>query len=132
MVEDPSRRRTAGREMSRKTKINLQRILKGFPTMTTRALLVAGGLLIASFSPALADSVTANVAEWNATTRTITLEDRSQFADIPAEVKVPPMQAGDEVTVDYLAAEDGVEGYNSITVNKDVAKRLVPLPQKRG
>jgi hypothetical protein len=42
------------------------------------------------------------------------------------------MQPGDEVTVDYLAAEDGVEGYNSITVNKDVAKRLVPLPQKRG
>jgi hypothetical protein len=119
--------------MSRKTKINLQRILKGFPTMTTRALLVAGGLLVASFSPALADSVTANVAEWNATTRTITLEDRSQFADIPKEVAVPPdLQAGDEVTVDYLAAEDGVEGYNSITVNRDVAKRLVPLPQKRG
>ena len=36
------------------------------------------------------------------------------------------------MTVDYLAAEDGVEGYNSITVNRDVAKRLVPLPQKRG
>ena len=100
--------------------------------MTARALFVAAGLLAASFTPASADSVTANVADWNATTRTITLEDRSQFADIPAEVAVPHMQPGDEVTVDYLAAEDGVEGYNSITVNRDVAKRLVPLPQKRG
>jgi predicted Zn-dependent protease len=100
--------------------------------MTARALFVAAGLLAASFTPTFADSVTAIVADWNATTRTITLEDRSQFADIPAEVKVPPMQAGDEVTVDYLAAEDGVEGYNSITVNKDIAKRLVPLPDKRG
>jgi len=100
--------------------------------MTARALLVAGGLLIASFSPALADSVTANVAEWNATTRTITLEDRSQFADIPAEVTVPPLQAGDEVTVDYYADEDGIQAINAITVNTDIAKRLVPLPQKRG
>jgi len=100
--------------------------------MTARALFVAAGLLAASFTPAFADSVTAVVADWNPVTRTITLEDRSQFADIPAEVSVPQMQPGDEVTVDYLAAEDGVEGYNSITVNKDVAKRLVPLPQKRG
>ena len=87
---------------------------------------------MASFTPASADSITANVADWNATTRTITLEDRSQFADIPAEVTVPHMQPGDEVTVDYLAAEDGVEGYNSIIVTRSVAKRLVPLPQKRG
>jgi predicted Zn-dependent protease len=100
--------------------------------MTARSLIVAAGLLAASFTPAFADSDTAVVTDWNQVTRTITLEDRSQFADIPAEVKVPPMQAGDEVTVDYLAAEDGVEGYNSITVIRNVAKRLVPLPPKRG
>jgi len=100
--------------------------------MTARALFVAAGLLAASFTPAFADSVTAVVTDWNQVTRTITLEDRSQFANIPAEVKVPPMQPGDEVTVDYLAAEDGVEGYNSITVIRNVAKRLVPLPPKRG
>jgi predicted Zn-dependent protease len=100
--------------------------------MTARALFVAASLLAASFTPAFADSVTAIVADWNPATRTITLEDRSQFADIPAEVSVPPMQPGDEVTVEYLAAEDGVEGYNSITVTRSVAKRLVPLPQKRG
>jgi predicted Zn-dependent protease len=118
--------------MSRKTKINLQRILKGFPIMTARALFVAAGLLVASFTPAFADSVTAVVTHWDQVTRTITLEDRSQFADIPAEVTVPPLQASDEVTVDYLAAEDGIQAINAITVNTDVAKRLVPLPQKRG
>ncbi len=100
--------------------------------MTARALIVAAGFIAASFTPAFADSVTAVVTDWNQATRTITLEDRSQFADIPAEVAVPQMQPGDEVTVDYLAAEDGVEGYNSITVIRNVAKRIVPLPQKRG
>jgi len=101
--------------------------------MTARALFVAAGLLAASLTPALADSVTAIVTDWNQVTRTITLEDRSQFADIPKEVAVPQdLKAGDEVTVDYLAAEDGVEGYNSITINRDIAKRLVPLPAKRG
>ncbi len=100
--------------------------------MTARVLFVAAGLLAASFTPAFADSVTAIVTDWNPVNRTITLEDRSQFASIPAEVAVPDMQPGDEVTVDYLAAEDGVEGYNSITVIRNVAKRLVPLPPKRG
>jgi hypothetical protein len=117
--------------MSRKTSINPQRILKGFPNMMTRAVFVAAGLFAASLTPAFADSVTAAVADWNAGTRTITLEDRSQFADIPKTVTVPDLKPGDEVTVDYLAAEDGVEGYNSITITRDVAKRLVPQPGKR-
>jgi hypothetical protein len=100
--------------------------------MMTRALFVAAGLLAAGFTPAFADSVTAAVTEWNPATRTITLEDRSQFADIPKDVAVPPeLRAGDEVTVDYLAAEDGVEGYTAITINKDIAKRLTPN-DKRG
>jgi hypothetical protein len=100
--------------------------------MTARALFVAAGLLAASFTPAFADSVTAIVADWNPATRTITLEDPSQFADIPAEVAVPPLLPGDEVTVDYLASENGIEGYNSITAKRGVAKRLVPHPAKRG
>jgi hypothetical protein len=98
--------------------------------MLTRALFVAAGLL--ATGPAFADSVTAKVAQWDAAARTITLEDRSQFANIPEDVAVPhDLQAGDEVTVDYLAAEDGVEGYTAITVNKDIAKRLTPN-DKRG
>jgi hypothetical protein len=100
--------------------------------MTTRALFVAAGLLAAAFTPAFADSVTAVVADWDSATRIITLEDKSQFADIPKTVSVPDLKPGDEVTVDYLAAEDGVESYNSITVTRDIAKRLVPQPGKRG
>ena len=100
--------------------------------MTTRALLIATGLLVASLNPALADQVTATVTDWNATTRTITLDDRSQFADIANEVAVPALKAGDEVTIQYQADEDGIQAINSVTVNTDVAKRVVPLPQKRG
>jgi hypothetical protein len=97
--------------------------------MLTRALFVAAGLLAAS--PALADSVTAAVTDWNPATRTITLEDRSQFADIAATVAVPTLKSGDEITVDYYADEDGVQAITAITVNKDIAKRLTPN-DKRG
>jgi hypothetical protein len=100
--------------------------------MSARALLLAGGLLAASFSPALADNVTATVLSWDAATRTITLEDFSQFADIPAKINVPAdLAAGDQVTVDYEAYDNGVASYNSITVIKDIAKRLTPN-DKRG
>jgi hypothetical protein len=100
--------------------------------MMTRVLLVAGGLLAASIGPALSDSVTATVIDWDAAQRTITLEDFSQFASIPATVKVPDMKPGDVVTVDYEAYDNGYDSINSITVNRDVAKRLVPQPGKRG
>jgi hypothetical protein len=116
--------------MSRKTTINLQRILKGFPTMT-RALFVAAGLLAASFTPALADSVTAAAISWDAAQRTITLEDYSQFANIPATVNVPDIKEGDVITVDYSALDNGYDTINSITVNRDIARRMVP-PPKRG
>jgi predicted Zn-dependent protease len=100
--------------------------------MTTRALLVAAGLLAATLTPAFADSVTAVVADWDQVTRSITLEDRSQFADIPAEVTVPKeLQTGQEITVDYYADEDGIQAINAITINRDVAKRLLPN-DKRG
>lgn len=100
--------------------------------MTIRALLVGTGLLVASFSPALADQVTAIVTDWNATTRTITLDDQSQFASIPKEVAVPDLKAGDEVTIVYQADEDGIQAINSVTLDKEMTKRVVPLPQKRG
>ena len=98
--------------------------------MIMRALFAAAGLLAAGLSPAFADSVTAAVAEWDATSRTITLEDRSQFADSPAKVTVPAIKSGDQITVDYLGDENGVSEITAITVNKEIAKRL--LPNKRG
>jgi hypothetical protein len=100
--------------------------------MTTRALLLAAGLLAASFAPANADSVTATVTAWDAASRTITLEDHSQFAGIPAKIAIPAdLAPGDQVTVDYEALDNGVDSYNSITVIKDIAKRLTPN-DKRG
>jgi archaellum component FlaG (FlaF/FlaG flagellin family) len=98
--------------------------------MSARALFVAAGLLAASIGPALSDSVTATVTGWDAAARTITLEDSSQFASIPPTVKVPEIAVGDQVTVDYIAYDNGVDAINSITVIKDIAKRLVP--NKRG
>jgi hypothetical protein len=100
--------------------------------MKTRAFFVGCCLLLASLGPALADSVTATITAWDATGRTITLEDQSQFAAIPKEVAVPDLKAGDQVTVDYYADEDGVQAINSITLTKDVAKRLLPPTEKRG
>ena len=99
--------------------------------MTTRVFLVAAGLLAASYGAATADSVIANVKAWDPASRTITLEDNSMFMSIPTSVSVPAdLKEGDNVTVDYDAAEDGVEAYNAVTINRDLAKRL--LPQKRG
>ena len=100
--------------------------------MLTRALLVAGGLLAASIGPALSDSVTASAISWNAAQRTITLEDFSQFAGIPDTVKVPDIKAGDVVTIDYEALDNGYDSINSVTINRDIAKRLVPQAGKRG
>jgi hypothetical protein len=95
--------------------------------MMTRAFLLAAGLTAASLSPALADSVTATVTAWDAASRTLTLEDQSQFAGIPTTITVPAdIAPGDQVTVDYEALDNGVDTYNSVTVIKDIAKRLTP------
>jgi hypothetical protein len=95
--------------------------------MIMRALLVAGGLLAAGIGPAVCDNVTATVTGWDTASRTITLEDMSQFAGIPAQIAVPAdLAPGDQVTVDYEALDNGVDAYNSVTVIKDVAKRLTP------
>ena len=99
--------------------------------MSARALFVAAGLLAASIGPVSADSITATVTGWDAASRTITLEDQSQFASIPATVKIPDVAVGDQVTVDYIAYDNGVDAINSITVIKDIAKRLMPN-DKRG
>lgn len=99
--------------------------------MTPRALFVAVGLCAAGLTPAVADSVTATVTHWDAANRTITLEDHSKFADIPATVSVPAdLKIGDEVTVDFQGDEDGIAAYNSVTIIRDIAKRQVP--KKRG
>jgi hypothetical protein len=111
----------------------LKRILKGFPIMMTRALLVAGGLLMASIGSALADGFTATVIDWDTTTRTITFHDLSKLADIPPTVSVPAgLSIGDSVTVEYEGSENGIEAINSITINSDIAKRMVPQAGKRG
>jgi hypothetical protein len=99
--------------------------------MMTRALCVAAGLIAASLTPSLADSVSASAIAWDATQRTITLEDYSQFASIPATVNVPDIKPGDVITVDYSALDNGYDTINSITINRDIAKRMVP-PPKRG
>ena len=84
-------------------------------------------MLAASIGPALCDNVTATVTNWDAATRTITLEDNSQFATIPPTIKLPDdFAAGDQVSVEYQAYDNGVDTYNSITVIKDIAKRLNP------
>ena len=100
--------------------------------MKTRALFVAGGLLAASLTPALADSVTAYVDAWDPGARTITLDDQSQIASIPATVTVPAgLEIGMQITVDYQGDENGIVSINSITINRNVAKRL-PVRANRG
>ena len=94
--------------------------------MSTRALIIAAGLLAASFTPALAESITANVANWDAANRTIVFEDQSMLT-IPATTAVPTdLAAGDQVTIDFEATEDGAQAVNSVTAIKDIAKRLLP------
>jgi hypothetical protein len=116
--------------MSRKSEFNIQRILKGSHSMTTRAFFVAAGLCAASLTPASADSVTAAALSWDPSARTLTLEDYSQVSSIPATVKVPDIKPGDVVTVDYQGSENGYDTINSITINRNIAKRV--LPAKRG
>ena len=102
--------------------------------MHVRTLAAAAGLLIGSLGPALSDSVTATVKAWDSANRTITLEDFSQFTDIPAKVTVPPgLKEGDEVVIDFEGSENGIEMVNSVQLIMDVAKRqLPPAPEKRG
>jgi hypothetical protein len=100
--------------------------------MTMRALSIAAGFFAASLTPALADSITAYVHEWDPANRVLTLEDKSQVANIAPTVTIPDgLKAGVQVTVDYQGDENGIVAVNSVTIIKDVAKKL-PLPAKRG
>lgn len=98
--------------------------------MTTRALLMAASLFTVGLTPAFADSITAAVLSWDPSERTLTLEDYSQVANIAKTVNVPEIKPGDVITVDYLGSENGFDTITSITVNRDVARRV--LPGKRG
>ncbi|HZD88659.1 MAG TPA: hypothetical protein VE224_01035 [Pseudolabrys sp.] len=101
--------------------------------MKTRAFLVGLGLLAASVAPALADSIIAKVISWNPAERTITFEDMSQFASIPADVTVPEIRPGDTVTVDFEALDNGYDKINSVTVkDRAISRRLPPQTEKKG
>ncbi len=101
--------------------------------MKTHALFVGLGLLAASIAPALADSVTAKAISWDPAQRTITLEDLSQFASIPAEVAVPDIKAGDVVTVDFEQLDNGYDTINSVTIgDRAISRRLPPQTEKKG
>jgi hypothetical protein len=96
-------------------------------TMLPRALVLATALVSVSVASASAEVVTADVLDWNASTRTVTLEDFSQFSEIPASVKIPSeLKAGISITVDYEATDNGMASYNSITVNNEISKRVIP------
>lgn len=99
--------------------------------MSARAIILAAGLVAASFTPAFCDSFTAAVTDWDAANRTITLEDKSKVMSIAPTVAVPNLHAGDVVTVDYNGSENGIDSINSITIETDVAKRQITVP-KRG
>jgi len=84
--------------------------------MSVRALLAAG-LLAASLVPASAENVTANVSHWDAQNRVLTLNDNSQFMDIPAKFALPSdLKAGSRVSVDYDASENGVDAITGVNV----------------
>ena len=100
--------------------------------MKTHAFLVGLGLLAASVAPTLADSVTASVNNWDAADRTLTLSDKSQFMNIAKEVAVPDLRAGDQVTIDYQATEDGVQAIDAISATRDIARQQTPATPKRG
>ena len=83
--------------------------------MSMRATLAAVALLAASFTPALADNVTATVTGWNENTRTLTLQDQSQFVDIPGKIAMPQgLKAGDRISIEFEGSENGVDDIISV------------------
>ena len=87
--------------------------------MTARALLLAAGLISASFSPAFAENITATVLDWDAAQRTLTLEDQTKFVHIPDSVAIPPgLKANDRVTIEFEGSENGVEDIEHIKLAK--------------
>ncbi len=89
--------------------------------MSARAILLAAGLLAALFIPALADTVTATVNGWDATTRTMQIDDKSFFQEIPASVKLPDIEVGDEATIEYEGGESDHSGVTDVALVKKKA-----------
>jgi len=84
--------------------------------MCARAFLAAG-LLAVSLVPASADNVTATVSRWDAQNRVLTLNDNSQFLDVPARFALPSdLKPGSRVSIDYTASENGVDAITGIKV----------------
>jgi hypothetical protein len=89
--------------------------------MFMRALFVTG-LLVASLTPAVSDTITARIVAWDKATRSLTIDDKSQFKYIPQSVKFPDdLAIGDEVTIEYEGGEVGHDGVQSIVIAKKAA-----------
>jgi translation initiation factor IF-1 len=79
--------------------------------MSIRFLFLASGLLIASFSLASADTITGRVIKWDAVTRSIKLDDKSNLAHIPKTVPLrQDLKVGDQVTIEYESEGDNGGG----------------------
>jgi hypothetical protein len=85
--------------------------------MALRGFLLGAAFMSAGLLPAAADSVTSTVANWNPTTRTLVLADKTQFQTISDKVAVPAeIAAGMTVTIVYKGSENGVDSILSIEV----------------
>ncbi|WP_269580690.1 hypothetical protein [Roseibium sp. Sym1] len=85
--------------------------------MALRGFVLGAAFLAAGLLPAAADSVTSTVHHWDADTRTLVLDDMSQFQGISEDVFVPEdLSAGETVTITFEGAEDGVESILAIEV----------------
>ena len=85
--------------------------------MYARTVLFAGGLLLAGFTAThAAEFVTAKVSSWNPASRTLVLGDATQFHSVPDTITLPDQLAGQTVTVNFVATEDGIQKIVSINV----------------
>ncbi|WP_289034443.1 hypothetical protein [uncultured Roseibium sp.] len=86
--------------------------------MYARTLLFAGCLLLTGIGAIhAADFVTAKIASWNPASRTLVLDDRTEFHDIPAEIALPDnLSIGQTVTINYIGSEDGIQEILSVEV----------------
>ncbi|WP_417671978.1 hypothetical protein [Roseibium sp.] len=85
--------------------------------MYARTLLLAGSLLLAGLGAThAADFVTAKVQSWDPASRTLILDDETQFQAVPDSIVLPETLAGQMVTINYNASEDGVQEILSIEI----------------
>lgn len=86
--------------------------------MHVRTFLVAAGFLAATLGPVLADNTTATVTRWDKVSRTLTLEDKTQFSSILDSVVMPQgLIVGKRVTIEYYSSElNGTEEIYSVAL----------------